>query len=262
MKSEYFLIPLALLALPIILTLLMYALHWALDKWGYPSAIRAFKRIGLPTDVETAAIACFDDARKRQRKTWWYDASAPLVTLIALMFTPRSADRLPEWASRWDNNVSLNGDGHGWQDPETGEWFDIRVKPAPEGVPLVSHSDPAYGGDCYYARGHHPRSFWARWVWVGWRNRASKMSKDLGEYVDARPTVYFAEPAELANRSRDGYYLLHHNNLYQWRQYERRGPIVVMRNLGYKLEIVRNSPSGTGRAAAVAIGISFKRRKA
>lgn len=42
MKLEYFLI--ALLALPIALTLLMYVLHWALDKWGYPSAIRAFKR--------------------------------------------------------------------------------------------------------------------------------------------------------------------------------------------------------------------------
>ena len=110
MKPEYFLIPLALLALPIILTLLMYVLHWALDKWGYPSAIRTFKALGLPADIEAAAIACFDDARKRQRKTWWYDASAPLVTLSALMFTPRSADRLPKWASRWDNNVSLNGD--------------------------------------------------------------------------------------------------------------------------------------------------------
>ena len=43
MRPEYFLIA-TLLALPIALTLLMYALHWALDKWGYPSAIRAFRR--------------------------------------------------------------------------------------------------------------------------------------------------------------------------------------------------------------------------
>ena len=41
MKLEYFLV--ALLAPPIALTLLMYAMHWAFDKWGYPSAIRAFK---------------------------------------------------------------------------------------------------------------------------------------------------------------------------------------------------------------------------
>ena len=55
MRPEYFLIA-TLLALPIALTLLMYALHWALDKWGYPSAIRAFKRLGLPADIEAVAI--------------------------------------------------------------------------------------------------------------------------------------------------------------------------------------------------------------
>ena len=102
---------LALLGLPIAFVLLMYGVHWALDRWGYPSAIRAFKQLGLPVEVESDAIACFDDARARQRRTWWYDASAPLVTLIALLFTKRSADKLPTWARKWDNNVSLNGDG-------------------------------------------------------------------------------------------------------------------------------------------------------
>ena len=56
MRPEYLLIA-TLLALPIVLTLLMYALHWALDKWGYPNAIRAFKALGLPADVEAAAVA-------------------------------------------------------------------------------------------------------------------------------------------------------------------------------------------------------------
>ena len=55
MRPEYLLIA-TLLALPIALTLLMYALHWALDKWGYPSAIRAFKALGLSPDIEAAAI--------------------------------------------------------------------------------------------------------------------------------------------------------------------------------------------------------------
>ena len=83
-----------------------------------------------------------------------------------------------------------------------------------------------------------------------WRNRASNMSKDLGEYVNARPTVYFVEPAELANRSRDGYYLLRHDNLYQWRQHKRHGPIVLSRNLGFKLEHVMDSGArhGFGRS--------------
>ena len=56
LKLEYFLI-VTLLALPVAVTLLMYALHRALDKWGYPNAIRAFKALGLPADVESAAIA-------------------------------------------------------------------------------------------------------------------------------------------------------------------------------------------------------------
>ena len=51
MRPEYLLIA-TLLALPIALTLLMYALHWALDKWGYPNAIRAFKAMeGLTCHV-------------------------------------------------------------------------------------------------------------------------------------------------------------------------------------------------------------------
>ena len=63
MKPEYFLIA-TLLALPIALTLLMYALHWSLDKWGYPSAVRAFKRLGLPADVEAEAIGISFKRRK------------------------------------------------------------------------------------------------------------------------------------------------------------------------------------------------------
>ena len=55
MRPEYFLIATPL-ALPVALTLLMYALHWSLDKWGYPSAIRAFKQLGLPEPVEAEAI--------------------------------------------------------------------------------------------------------------------------------------------------------------------------------------------------------------
>ena len=261
MKLEYLFI-VALLATPVVLVILMYALHWALDKWGYPSAIRAFKQIGLPADVEAEAIACFDDARKRQRKTWWYDASAPLVTFIALMFTPRDANKLPKWASRWDNNVSLNGDGE-WIERDGKQLtlgHDVPWDAVQPGEVVHRYDDPAYTGRAYYAKAH-PRSFWARWVWVGWRNRASKLSLDMGEYVNARPTVYFAEPAELASRSRDGYYLLRHGNLYQWRQHKRHGPIVLSRNLGFKLEHVRYSAAGQGMASAVAIGFSFKQRK-
>lgn len=86
---------------------------------------------------------------------------APVVVPLALLFTPREANALP-WLFRWwDNDVSINGD-----QPE--------------------------GAETYYALGHDRRSFWARYVWLGWRNRASRLAIILGhryrpgEYDDAQ----------------------------------------------------------------------------
>ena len=56
MTLIHFLIIAALLALPVAFVLLMCGVHWALDRWGYPSAIRAFKQLGLPEPVEAEAI--------------------------------------------------------------------------------------------------------------------------------------------------------------------------------------------------------------
>ena len=46
--------------------------------------------------------------------------------------------------------------------------------------------------------------------------------------------------------------------LYAWMT----GPFALTRSYGYKLEIPFKSAEGTGRAAAVAIGRSLKRRRA
>lgn len=215
----------------------------------------------LELDGETKAAlkACCMSAKEADNKTRVYDLAAPIVMLLVLPFVKREADRLPRLFSAWDNNVSLNGDGYGWQDPETGEWFDIRVKPAPAGVPLVSHSDPAYGGDCYYARGHHPRSFRARYAWVGLRNRASMLSVKLGRDVTARPVVVSGDPA-IHRHGPYGHFVLRHGDTFHYKSIRAFGPFALTRSYGYKLEIPFKSAEGTGRAAAVAIGRSLKRR--
>ena len=243
----------------------LMALHWLLLSYSreqgaaVADAVRALPDV--PLHLKADALLCFDQAAAADQKTALYDVTAPLVMLLVLPFVKRGADRLPRAFRRWDNNVSINGDGEAVL--RGGQWINLRdIGWTPEpGERVYTYDDPAYNGDAYYAKGHHPRSFWARWVWVGWRNRASKMSLEMGEYVGERPIVGFADPAELAGRSRDGYYLLRHGNLYQWRQYERRGPIVLTRNLGFKLEHVMYSASGQGMASAVAIGVSFKRAK-
>ncbi len=216
--------------------------------------------LDLDATTKAALKSCCESAKDADNKVRFYDLTAPIVMLLVLPFVKREADRLPRVFSAWDNNVSLNGDGYGWQDPETGEWFDIRVKPAPAGVPLVSHSDPAYGGDCYYARGHHPRSFRARYAWVGLRNRASMLSVKLGRDVTARPVVVSGDPT-IHRHGPYGHFLLKSGNCYHYKSINRWHGLALIRSYGYKLEIVRNSQDGTGLAAAVAIGRSLKRRK-
>lgn len=216
----------------------------------------------LDLDAATKASlkSCCESAKDADNKVRFYDLSAPIVMLLVLPFVKREADRLPRLFSAWDNNVSLNGDGYGWQDAGTGEWFDIRVKPAPAGVPLVSHSDPAYGGDCYYARGHHPRSFRARYAWVGLRNRASMLSVKLGRDVTARPVVVSDDPT-IHRHGPYGHFVLRHGDTFHYKSIRAFGPFALTRSYGYKLEIPFKSAAGTGRAAAVAIGRSLKRRR-
>lgn len=90
---------------------------------------------------------------------------APLVVPIALLFTKWEDDKLPRLFWMWDNDVSINGD----RKEDWAVWFK---------------------GNAYYAKAP-PRSFWARYVWLGWRNRASAFAEYLG---------YKYKPGEFENR--------------------------------------------------------------
>ena len=230
---------------------------------------RVLKELAALPDLtdgdRAAAEACFRAAKDADDRTWLYDLSAPIVMLLVLPFVRRSADKLPSLFRRWDNNVSLNGDGeavfidgkfltagHGIT------WEDYNAALA-RGAYRYTYDDPLYHGDAYYAKGHHPRSLWARYVWVGLRNRASQLSVEMGEDVHERPTVLSG--AVGIGASTEGHFLLHSGDLYHYKSVRKVGPFALIRSYGYKLEIVRNSQDGTGLAAAVAIGRSLKRRK-
>lgn len=217
----------------------------------------------VPMADRLAAVSCFHAARKAERRTWLYDATAPLVTAIALLFTKRSADRLPEWASKWDNNVSLNGDGEAvFRD---GEWltagrdlsWEALAAAKQAGERVYRYYDADYKGDAYYCKGHHPRSWYARYIWLGWRNRASQLSVDLGVDVTERPVCISGSPA--VGRSNPGHFLLKQGRLYHYKAFRKLGPVVVIRSYGCKLEYALNG--NLGRAPYVAIGRSFKGAK-
>ncbi len=241
------------LAIVALLAALIGLRYWMASPARVLAEIEA---LDLPTHIRADLIDCIDAAQDADRKTWLYDLSAPLVMLLVLPFVPRSADHLPKWARNWDNDVSMNGDGHGWQD-EGGAWHDARIKPPPEGALLVSHSDPAYGGDCYYAKGHHPRSFWARYIWLGWRNRASLMSLELGEQIDT-PVVCISGTPTVPRNTERGHFVLQSGDVYQYRSVRRVGSFALLRNYGFKLDNARYRADG--KASAVAIGRSLKRR--
>lgn len=250
-------IAVAVAALPFALVALIYGLLCLLDALFYPLAIREFRALDLP-DTD-AAVACFDRARAIDRKVRIYDATAPLVMLVALLFTPREANKLPKLFRKWDNDVSINGDGCGWQRTD-GTWVDLRDGVQHLGEPLVSYDDPAYGGTAYYAKGHHPRSYWARYIWLGWRNRASKLSLDMGITARKSDIELLSGRVDIGTRQ-EGHFLLRHGQDYHYKSVRRIGPFVLIRSLGYKLEIRYKSDRESGPAAAVLIPISLKRWK-
>lgn len=146
---------------------------------------------------------------------------------IALLFTPREADHLPDWARAWDNDVSINGD-------------------RPEYWPLN------YQGTTYYAKAH-PRSFWARYVWLGWRNRASKAGLQLGYTytdADAADREHWGDP--MVGRDREGWTLNRVGKVFQLYIVRRVGDKLCFRlNFGHKIWSF-----GDGRPVAMVVNIA------
>lgn len=165
------------------------------------------------------------------------DLLAPLVVPIALLQTPRTANALPRWARWWDNDVSINGDG--WAVLRAGQWVRVQGDELP-GEVAVPYTDPAYTGDAYYATGHHPRSFHARWVWLGLRNRASALAVMLGrkltpaEFQDADTWG-----DESIGKTKEGWCVRRNGPLYQLYIIRKIGPLCLRVHYGHKLNHAR-----------------------
>ena len=181
----------------------------------------------VPIAHRRAAALCFGRASVRGLLMLPADLLAPLVVPFALLQTRWEDDELPRWARWWGNDVGINGDKFQWvTDPATGQ-----------GVPLpIPLADtPEARALCYWAPGHHPRSRWARWVWLGLRNRASALAVQLGHPTDyAKPVEVWGDPA--TGRSREGWVLRHHNGAYQLHATRRLGPVCLRTNYGHKVD--------------------------
>lgn len=179
------------------------------------------------------------------------DLLAPVVVPLALLQTPREANALPRWARWWGNDVSINGDG--WAVKRAGQWVRVVGNELP-GEVAVPYTAPAYDGDAYYAPGRHPRSFWARFVWLGLRNRASALAVRLGYPVqpaDLLDADTWGDPA--TNRDHAGWCVRRNGPVYQLSIVRPIGAGLCLRvNSGHKLDLVRR----WGRDVAMVVCIT------
>lgn len=140
-----------------------------------------FKRVKELLGAESpAANASLEAGMKATKGLWIYSISAPIVVPIALLGCTWESERLPKWARKWDNNVNLNGDNGDWIN-ETGDGKTFVIKMPLEDTPEVRER-------CYWGWGPlegkiHPRSFIARWIWIGFRNRGKQAYVDRGIFI-------------------------------------------------------------------------------
>ena len=159
------------------------------------------------------------------------DLLAPVIIPIALLFTRWEAEKLPKLFHWWDNDASINGD--------------VRRDDSWELAYIPTEDTPGARAMCYWAKGHHPRSFYARWVWLGLRNRASRLAQLLGTDVDG---VVLTRRGETWRLDRVGD---------KWRYFEMLpvGPVLIRLHYGYKVPRI----PGWDLAPVVAIGFSLRR---
>lgn len=262
----------ALVALFLCLPLIAFAL-WSL-LWYVANRIRVdalddvYDKLmaleDVPLAVKQQAWANMQQAIDADKQTWVYDWSAPLVCAVALIGRPESATKLPHWARKWDNNVSINGDG--WAVFRDGEWLTLRdgIEAQP-GERAYSYDDLDYKGRAYYAKSLKPRSYLARWLWLT-RNRASQLSVDLGVAIRQRPWGISGRSDIDRGSGVTGHFLLTDGVNYQFKSIQKTTlagvKVAEIRSVGYKLELAKMRPDhNLGRAAAVAIGVSYKKWK-
>lgn len=195
---------------------------------------------GVPEHLHEEALANFALAKERTKPLTKYKLLAPLVMFWLLYLTKKvkwEDNKLPEQYWQYDNNISMNGDGWGTllKDGTCLNQVDKKIVEAGEGI-AIPYFDERYTGDAYYAEGHHPRSKRARYVWMGWRNRASAFAQEQGLPMRLdQPLRRWG--TENPQRLNPGSEFLNCDGLWQFREVREVffKKLTYVRNLGFKI---------------------------
>jgi hypothetical protein len=191
-------------------------------------------------------ILCFIKAWFKNTLAFIPDMLAPVVVPIALLFTKWEADHLPRLFKWWDNDASINGDRR--TDDASDGFGGWGLKPVSLDKDNQESIDMAY-----YAKGFHPRSFWARYVWLGLRNRASSLSQQLGYEQQPDDAVIATE----YNTSNSICKINKVGSVYRYYEEIHFGKFYVRLHYGYKVPVIPTEK----KAPVVAIGFSLRIKK-
>lgn len=194
--------------------------------------LKYLQRAGVPETLQPEALASLQRAEEIASRVAPYKWTAPLVMAWVVPRLAWDAEALPARYAKWDNDISINGDPWPWAQRADGSWY--------RHAPL--EDTPEARAQCYWAEGHHPRSRWARYVWLGWRNKASKLAKDLGAPIGA-PIAFWGD--ENVGRAHPGVCVYRMGDHWQIMAVEKKGPFIVRRNVGWKINNVLHNQHTT-----------------
>ena len=197
---------------------------------------------GMPDADQAACMDSMDLARERELPVIFYDCIAPILMLLVLPFVPRSANKLPSWLRKGQQHLNQR---RLWRRADARWIVGGLLRRAGlggrEGLPASQLRRSILWRRCLLRARHHPRSFWARYVF-GWRNRATQASFDVG--IDSSAPIVTAAEG-------DGWRIRRSGDL--WEVFSHRLAALLLR-----LEGVR----GTWPRAACVHQIQFSQRGA
>lgn len=206
--------------------------------------IKYLTMAGVPHALHAEAMASLSKSSELFKLVRPYKWKAPFVIAKAVQSLPWEAENLPEKLWRYDNEVSLNGDYHEWVvDPVTG----IGAR-----IPAPLQETAAQKARCYYAKGHAARSRWARWIFIGIRNRGSLYAFKLGPEA-SNPIEFFGDLS--TGKDHEGVVVWRMGPHWQIYATSKFGPFCIRRNMGVKISNVYKH--GAKRAMVVKIPFSI-----
>lgn len=209
------------------------------------------EKAGVPSELHAEAIASLKCGRSLSLKKIPYNFAAFVVVPFITRSLKWEDEYLPTKWSKFDNEISMNGDNSDWIDLGNGLYE--RGK-----VPL--EDTPEIRARNYWKKGHHQRENVSRRAFL-LRNRAAKYAHDLGGQIDPENRRVWGNP-DITNIN-PGLFVMESNGLWQIRTIKRIGPIVFVQNFGYKVNNAWLSRQLVNpiNASITYIPFSFKRAK-